>query len=333
MSSILFYPLVTIAAILGFLLSLYIRHKKSTKKVLVCPLKASCDDVIHSEYSKFFGIPVELLGIGYYALVVLVYASLQFQPGLMPAQVTLWILGLTVTALLFSLYLTVIQALILKQWCSWCLMSAGICAAIFYGVVAGSTMDVIAILAEYKFLILIFHNIGFALGLGGAVMADFFFFKFLKDLKISEDESKTLSMVSEVVWFGLALLVISGIGLYLPEMARLNESPKFLVKMIVVGVIIVNGVFLNLKISPQLVKISFGGKHKHKMGELRGFRKLAFALGAVSLTSWFSAFILGIFRSVPLSFIHLLAIYIIALAIAVSLSQILESHLTRKSSA
>ena len=138
-------------------------------------------------------------------------------------------------------------------------------------------------------------------------------------------------MVSEVVWFGLALLVISGIGLYLPEMAHLNESPKFLVKMIVVGVIIVNGVFLNLKISPQLVKISFGGKHK--MGELRGFRKLAFALGAVSLTSWFSAFILGIFRSVPLSFIHLLAIYIIALAIAVSLSQILESHLTRKSSA
>jgi uncharacterized membrane protein len=333
MSSTLFYPLVTIAAILGLFLSLYIRHKKANKKVLVCPLKANCDDVIHSEYSKFFGIPVELMGMGYYILVALIYTGLQFQPDLIPASAILWVLGLTATALLFSLYLTIIQAIVLRQWCSWCLMSAGLCATIFYGVVAGSTMDVLAILAEYKFLILIFHNIGFALGLGGAVMADFFFFRFLKDLKISEDESKTLSMVSEVVWFGLALLVISGIGLYLPEMARLNESGKFLVKMIVVAVIIINGVFLNLKISPQLVKISFGGKHKHKMGELRGFRKLAFALGAVSITSWFAAFILGIFRSVPLSFIQLLSIYVIAIGIAVSLSQILEIHLTRKSNA
>ena len=161
-------------------------------------------------------------------------------------------------------------------------------------------------------------------------MADVFFFKFLKDLKISKDESKTLGMVSEVIWFGLALLVISGIGLYLPEMARLNESPKFLVKVIVVGVIIVNGIFLNLKISPQLVKISFGRAHKHKPGELRGQRKLAFALGAISITSWFSAFILGMFRSVPFSFIHLLSIYLIVLGIAVSLSQIAESYLGRR---
>jgi len=333
MSGTFFYPLVIIAAVIGFFLSLYIRNKKAGKQTLVCPLRASCDDVIHSEYSRFFGVPVELMGLVYYALVALVYVGLQFQPGLIPDQAILWVLGLTATALLFSLYLTVIQAIVLKQWCSWCLVSAGLCAAIFYGAISGYTIDVFTLLAEYKFLILIFHNIGFALGLGGAVLTDFFFFKFFKDLRISEDESKTMSMVSEVIWFGLALLVVSGIGLYLPEMVRLNESSKFLVKVIVVGVIIINGIFLNLKISPQLVNISYGVKHNHKSGELRGFRKLAFALGAVSITSWFSAFLLGMFRSVPLAFIDLLSIYLIVLGIAISVSQIMENYLTRKVSA
>ena len=101
-------------------------------------------------------------------------------------------------------------------------------------------------------------------------------------------------------------------------------------KVIVVGVIIVNGILLNLKISPRLVKISFGKLHKHKPGELRRQRKLAFALGAISITSWFSAFIFGMLRSVPISFANLLAIYLIVLGIAISLSQIAESYLGKK---
>jgi len=174
------------------------------------------------------------------------------------------------------------------------------------------------------------HLIAAAIGLGGATITDVFFFKFLKDFKISESESEILRTLSQVIWFTLALIVLTGIGLYLPASERLLISSKFLVKMIVVGVIIINGAFLNLLISPKLVHISFGESHHHESGELHRLRKLAFALGAISSVSWYSAFILGSLRRLSFSFQELLGIYLILVVIAVIGSQVIERRLVKR---
>ena len=100
--------------------------------------------------------------------------------------------------------------------------------------------------------------------------------------------------------------------------------------MIVVGVIILNGAFLNLLISPRLVHISFGKRHPHEPGELHHLRKLAFALGAVSIVSWYSAFILGALRRLSFSFIELLSAYLVIVALAVIGSQITERRFAKK---
>src|SRR3989338_1491242 len=109
-------------------------------------------------------------------------------------------------------------------------------------------IDPIIILREYRTAILIFHLIAAAIGLGGATITDVFFFRFLKDFKISEMEFGILKVLSQVIWFALALVIITGIGLYLPASERLLVSSKFLVKMVVVAVIVANGVILNLLI-------------------------------------------------------------------------------------
>lgn len=133
-----------------------------------------------------------------------------------------------------------------------------------------------------------------------------------------------------MIWFALALLVLTGLGLYLPEAEELNQSAKFLVKMIVVAVIIVNGAFLNLLVAPKLVKISFGEKHKHQPGELHRERKIAFALGAISVVSWYSAFILGMLRKLPLEFSSLLLIYLFILGGAIIGSQFMERFFAKQ---
>lgn len=308
----------------GFLLAFYIRHKKQTHEKMVCPLDSDCDVVIYSEYSKFLGIPVEILGLFYYGAIAVGYALFLALPNLVSPFFAFAALVLTIAAFLFSLYLTFIQAFSLKQWCTWCLMSAGLCTVIFATALSISEFGFVLLLGRYHELIVLLHVLGVALGLGGATITDIFFFKFLKDFRVSEWEADVMHTLSQVIWFALALLVLTGLGLYLPEAEELNQSAKFLLKMIVVSVIIVNGAFLNLLVSPKMVKISFGERHRHETEELRHIRKIAFALGSISIVSWYSAFILGMFRKLPFEFSSLLLIYLALLGGAIVASQFME---------
>ncbi len=327
----IFYTLIVFTAFCGFLLAFYIRHKKSSSEKLVCPIGSDCDAVVHSEYSRFFGIPVELLGVLYYGLAAISYGIFLSAPYLVSPFILFAVLVVTTTALLFSLYLTFIQAFVLRQWCTWCLTSAGFCLIIFGSAIAGSQFGFLPILSEYSGLILILHILGAALGLGSATISDVLFFKFLRDSKISEWEADVLGTLSQVIWLCLAIIIVTGIGLYLPDSARLNESPKFLVKMFIVAVIIINGAFLNLWITPRLVKISFaGGFHTHEEGKLHYARRFSFALGAVSTISWYSAFILGSLRESPGGFLTILGAYLLLLAVGIMASQIMERLYTKK---
>lgn len=323
------HVLIIFAAFCGFILAFYLHSKKKTEGPMVCPMKGDCSSVIKSEYSSFLGIPVELLGMAYYAVIAVSYGVFLLLPDLSVPIVVFGVLVASTAAVMFSAYLTFIQIGFLKQICTWCLVSAGLCAAIFALALVGSEFSFIELLAQHKTLVLVFHLVGLALGAGGATVGDLFFFRFLKDLRISHREADTLRFMSQVIWVGLAILIISGIGLYLPNMEALNESSKFLVKMTVVGVVTINGAFLNLLVAPTLVHIAFG-KHTHQPGELRHRRRIAFALGAVSFTSWYTALILGAFRSVPLSYLQLLGIYLVVMLGAVGGSQVLEYYLGQK---
>lgn len=296
---------------------------------MICPLNFKCDEVIYSEYSKFFGIPVELLGMFYYGAVALGY-SLISASAYNPPIIVFAGFSISVAAFLFSLYLTFIQAFNLRQWCSWCLMSAGLSAIIFISLMAGSEFNLVSFLIEYRSLFAIAHILGMALGLGGATIVDILFFKFLKDFRISEWEADVMRALSEIIWFALSVVVLAGFFLYFPEADALNQSPKFLAKMLVVLAIIINGAFLNLFISPKLVEISFREEHDRAPGGLRRIRKLAFALGAVSLVSWYSAFILGMIREIAAGFSAIISVYLIAVLIGVVISQLAERSFAKR---
>ncbi len=326
------YSIIALSAFFGLLISckiLWDKHVK--KKKMTCPLNMECDAVVNSSYSRFFGVPVEWFGIGYYALVAAVFASSFLFSGVIDPIAQFTILMITTIGFLFSLYLTIIQIFTIKEYCSWCLGAALMNLIIF--IVSWTSMPLdFAFLVEYHRVSVGIHLVGMALGLGGATISDIMFFRFLKDLKISAQESEVLESLSQIIWFGLGLGILSGIALYLEDPAGYIASAKFMVKMIVVGVIVINGTFLNLVVSPKLIRISFGQKHKHHPGELHQLRKIAFALGGVSIISWYSAFVLGMFRTSPASFSVLLAIYMSLLTLGIIGGQVLESIFSRKKS-
>ncbi len=312
------------------MIAFYIRHKKNANEKLVCPLDADCGAVIHSDYSVFLGLPVEVLGMAYYGVVAIAYGVFLMFPGLVSTFSVFAVLALSTAAFFFSLYLTSIQIFAIRQICSWCLVSAGLGTAIFFTTLAGSEFGFLSLLAEYKWIILMLHLFGFAIGLGAVTITDVLFFKFLRDFKISEFEADILHTLSQIIWLALAVLIISEAGLYLPQMEILNHSGKFLAKMTIVAMIVLNGVFLNIAISPKLVNISFGGRHEHQKGELARLRKLSYASGALSLTSWYYASALEMAQNPPLGYWGLIVIYLFMAISAIFISQLFEHSFYRK---
>ena len=310
-----------IAATIGLGISTYIHRQKKQKTTLVCPREASCEKVVHSTYATTFGIDNTLLGIAYYTVIGLLYAIALAFPTLLTAPV-LWVMTLaTCFGALFSLYLIALQAFVIRAWCAWCLGSALATGLLVVALFGHDMHDLYMMLSAQRVWWIIVHNIGFILGLGGATITDIFFFRFLKDGKISEQEKLTMDTLSNVIWIGLGILVVSGLMLYLPEQARLSVSSKFLLKVIVVSVITVNGIVLNLLVAPRMRQFSLA-----QQVPARRFRRLAFALGGISITSWYTAFLLGSFRSIPLVLREGVALYV-SILIAVILGSLVYERI------
>lgn len=315
---------------LGFFLAGWIRHKKKFKEPMVCPLQGKCGEVINSRYAKFLGVDLTVIGMAYYAFITLMYGLMLIWSLLTRPEVIFIVLAVTTVAFLFSLYLIGIQAFILKRWCTWCLASASLCALIFIVTISGIQIDVPALLAQYKGLIVLLHAIAAAIGVGAVTITDIFFFRFLKDYRISHDEAATMQTLSNVIWFALGLLVLTGIGLFVPDSVVLLAKSKFVMKMLLVLILIINGTLLNLVVHPRLVDISFGESHVHHPGELHHLRKLAYAFGGISMVTWYAVFILGSLRNVPLPFGHLFGIYAVLVTIAVAGSQYMDYLMTHR---
>lgn len=182
-------------------------------------------------------------------------------------------------------------------------------------------MDIISFLQENFRFIIGLHLVGVVLGFGAALMADIFFLKFLKNRKVTEDELKTLKVFSRIIWVGLFIIFFSGLLLFLSNIDFYLNSAKFITKMLVVGVIALNGLILNFAVTPKLTSINFT-KRENEDKKMQNARSFAFVSGAISVTSWWTAFILGMLQFSPAPLPIMLGAYFIILSVAVIVSQL-----------
>ena len=128
---VLIRVVISLLGACGFMVAKHIRNHKVTGSLLVCPIKFDCNTVINSDYSKFFGIPVETLGMAYYGFIFFSYLSFIFLSNTLPNFLVGFMSLLSLIAFLFSIYLICVQIFILRKGCSWCIVSAIVSACIF----------------------------------------------------------------------------------------------------------------------------------------------------------------------------------------------------------
>lgn len=112
-----------ILSLIGFSVSFYIFYSKKYNKQMYCLLGQECDEVVRSKYGKTFGVENTIPGMIYFALIF-IYGILLNRNLFIPNVVYYFIVGISFASVLFSLYLTYVQAFVLKKWCEYCIASS-----------------------------------------------------------------------------------------------------------------------------------------------------------------------------------------------------------------
>ena len=181
---------------------------------------------------------------------------------------------------------------------------------------------------DNKQISVIAHVFSVIVGMGTAIVSDILFNVYIKDKKINPTENSTLEVLSKIIWASLWLIVLSGIALFLSNPPTYSISDKFLLKMVIVGFIVVNGYLFARVTHGSLMKINFTDTNSHH--KYVRIRRMSFAFGAVSVISWLLAFVLGSIKSIPISFWQGLTIYGVLLVVGIVGSQIVERMIVNK---
>ncbi|MFI5280398.1 MAG: vitamin K epoxide reductase family protein [Gemmatimonadales bacterium] len=129
---------VAALALAGVLLSTYLTmYHYGMVGPLVCGASESCEKVQLSRYAMFLGVPVAVLGLGGYALLLVVaLAGLEGRFAAGP-HVTRLLALISGGGVAFSIYLTYLELFRIHAVCRWCVGSAVVITAIFVASLAG----------------------------------------------------------------------------------------------------------------------------------------------------------------------------------------------------
>ncbi len=114
-----------ILSLIGFVVSFYIYYSKKYDKPMYCPIGQDCDAVIKSKYGKIFGIENTVPGMLYYALIFIYGIAIFLNRNIFKEDIIYYSLVIaSIGSVLFSIYLTAVQAFVLKKWCDYCIVSS-----------------------------------------------------------------------------------------------------------------------------------------------------------------------------------------------------------------
>lgn len=105
-------------------------ERQRSGRPMICPIGGECEKVVLSRFGTTWGVKNEIWGlIFYFALLFLIAVSLGFPQ--FSYQATVVILFSSAVAVLFSTYLFFLQILVLRDYCSWCILATIINYVIF----------------------------------------------------------------------------------------------------------------------------------------------------------------------------------------------------------
>jgi uncharacterized membrane protein len=122
---------IAVLSLIGLIVAGYLSlHRMGYIGELQCSI-GGCEVVQSSRYAVFLGMPVAYLGLVAY-VGLLVVSLIGVQPGReRDRRISIALLAGSAVGVLFSAYLTYLEAFVIHAWCQWCVISAVIVTCIF----------------------------------------------------------------------------------------------------------------------------------------------------------------------------------------------------------
>lgn len=122
---------IALLALAGLLISSYLTlYKLGYLGEIQCTI-GGCETVQTSRWAVFLGLPVSAWGLGAY-VTILALAIAGVQPRFARARwVALALFALSGVGVVFSAWLTYLEAFVIHAWCQWCVISAILITLIF----------------------------------------------------------------------------------------------------------------------------------------------------------------------------------------------------------
>ena len=112
-----------VLAVLGLLDSIYLAWLKFSGQYALCGPIGNCESVNTSQYSEIFGIPIAILGAGAY-LAAIILLFLENRGAFWAEYGPMFVFGISLVGVLYSIYLTYVEIAILREICPYCVISA-----------------------------------------------------------------------------------------------------------------------------------------------------------------------------------------------------------------
>lgn len=128
---------VAVLSLLGMFVAGYLALYKLGYLGFIQCGTGGCETVQASKYAVFLGIPVAVWGIGEY-VALFVLAMLGVQPRWAGSRgIALALFGIAAVGVVFTVYLTYLEAAVINAWCRWCIGSAVIITLVFLFTIPG----------------------------------------------------------------------------------------------------------------------------------------------------------------------------------------------------
>lgn len=118
----IFPAIAAVVALVGLGDAIYLIAKYYSGSGLQCTIVEGCEEVLRSEYSQIAGIPLSIVGAAAY-FTVFSLATLAAFGNRRAWQLFALVIG---SMAIFTVWLTYLQAFVIKAFCQYCLLSAAV---------------------------------------------------------------------------------------------------------------------------------------------------------------------------------------------------------------
>lgn len=116
--------IIPVLAVIGLGVAGYLAYVEISHEAAVCGPIGDCNVVQSSSYATIAGVPVAVLGLLSYSAIIVLYIIQSRRDDMAAMWCRGALLTVTIAGVLFSIYLTVVELVVIEAVCMWCLTSA-----------------------------------------------------------------------------------------------------------------------------------------------------------------------------------------------------------------